>query len=232
MSDDLTPPKPTVGDDAHRLAKAAAGMVLPAGGELLEAVIGPPLAKRMDAWRDLMAKRVQELLDREQVTVESLQKDPQFIDAVMYASRAAAYTSSEEKRQALANAICNAGTERAPDADEQLVFLRLIDELTEWHFRILAFFNDPPAWFRHQDREPYNPGFSSSLSDALETAYPELVGRRDLYDQLGVELNARGLLTSSGFHVMMSETGWQSSRTTDRGKSLLAFITRPEPADG
>lgn len=231
MTDDLTPPKPTVGDDAHRLAKVAAGMVLPAGGELLEAVIGPPLAKRMDAWRDLMAERVQELLDREQVTIESLQEDPQFIDAVMYASRAAAYTSSEEKRQALANAIYNAGAGQGPEHDERLVFIRLIDELTEWHFRILAFFNDPPSWFREHDKVPYSPGMSSSLSAALEKAYPELVGKRALYDQLGIELNARSLLESSGFHSMMSGTGWQSSRTTTRGKDLLAFITCPEPTD-
>lgn len=246
---ELTPPKPTIGDDAHRLAKVAAGMVVPAGGELLEAVIGPPLAKRMDTWRDLIAERVQELVDREQATVESLQDDPQFIDAVMYASRAAAYTSSEEKREALANAIYNAGIKRGPDDHERLAFIRLIDELTEWHIRLLSFTATRAT--AKQLKEPSlkgvprqtTPRRSAIWESELEDYYPELSGKKGFYMQLRKELVACGLIEVVDPPSLLGDFVPQNNdllgpvgssdraekpAATDRGNALLAFITRPK----
>lgn len=236
MTDKLTPPKPAASDDAHRLARAAAGMVLPAGGDLLEAVIGPPLAKRMDAWRDLIAERVQELLDREQLTAESLQEDPQFIDTVMHASRAAAYTSSEEKRQALATAIYNAGARRGPVDDERIIFIRLIDELTEWHIRLLVYISENPT-----NQEYYNeldaavdpsPSARHELGTfpyQIEQAFSQLQGRADFYLQLRREMIAHGLLAIE--EASHGGPSTESTKIAPRGKALLEFITHPELAD-
>lgn len=230
MGDELTPPKATLGDDVHKVGRAAASVLLPAGGHLVDAVFSKPLEKRQDAWRDSVADMLRELLGREQVTVESLQEDPQFVDAVFYASRAATYTSSEEKREALKNAIYNTGIRRGPDDVERLVFIRLIDELTEWHLRLLKLASrvDP------QGNMVYHPqlGWDHMPVVALEL-FPEFTNRRDYYNQLLIELENHGLVSNRNFLSIHGEMKWRCSSATTRGKALLDFITHPdiEPAD-
>lgn len=251
MSDELTPPKPTIGDDAHAAGRAAASVLIPAGGHLVDAVFGKPLEKRLNAWRDTIAETVRDLLDREELTVESLQDDPQFIDIVMYASRAAAYTSSDEKRQALANAIYNAGVKRGPDEVERLVFIRLIDELTEWHIKILFYTSkrlprSQRAEVLTEFEEPWRSALNTSWVKGLEILYSAIESRRDFLLQTRKELIAHGLLeeaeeksllgpskpkqNSVSAHIFLDDRDKDINRTliTDRGKALLAFITRSE----
>ena len=227
MPDELTPPKSTIGDDAHRIAKAVAGVVLPAGGDLIDAIVGPPLAKRVDAWRDTVAETIRELLEHEQVTAESLQDDPQFVDVVMCASRVSAYTSSSEKRDALRNAILNTGLRSGPEHDERLIFIRLIDDLTEWHLRVLTLFNDPERWEQISSAAGITLSGANSLTDAAMRAFPELMSRAEFFDQIAKDLHGYGLLSIYGFEIALEEGEIPSSLTTNRGKGFLAFITRP-----
>lgn len=107
-----------------------------------------------------------------------------------------------------------------------MIFVSFIDSLTPWHLRILKLFDNPKAWFEINNITKPNI-YSGGLSHILEVAYPQLRGRRDLYDQLFKDLFSKGLVSIDGLHTTMSEHGLYESRTTDLGKQFLNFITNP-----
>jgi hypothetical protein len=73
------------------------------------------------------------------------------------------------------------------------------------------------------------PGWGmGGVSTVIEFCFPELRGRRDIYDQLVRELQAEGLLGQGQFvHVTMSGGGMLESRTTERGKAFIKYISSP-----
>ena len=223
--DDLTPPAKTIVDNAHQVLKAATSVVVPAGGYLIDAVMAAPMTKRMGTWWETISEAIRELQDKYGRIPEDLSNDEAFIDVVAQASRAAAFTSSKVKLDALRNAILNAGASRGVDDDERLIFVRLIDELTEWHLKILDFFDDPLGWFGRNDVIPYSPSISSSNGQSLTTAFPKLRDQREFYDAIAADLKTQGL-GDIDLHVIMTAAGWESSRTSSRGKRFLAFIRR------
>jgi hypothetical protein len=121
----------------------------------------------------------------------------------------------------------NVALHNSPDEYQQQTFLRYIEELTVWHLRILLLYHDVEGHFRkHPPISGQNVGGASQL---LELAFPELAGRRELYDQIVNDLHSRGLMnaTSSFLHSMMSGNGAIAKRTTSTCDAFLAFITSP-----
>jgi hypothetical protein len=229
MTGDTTPPKATAGDTLHLLARAGLQMVPVVGGpaaEFFAALVQPPLARRQRAWCEAIGEALSRLESERRVPLDDLADDPIFIDAVMHASQAALRTSQEEKLTALRNAVINAALPGRPEAALQAMFISWIGEFTEWHVRLLRLFDDPGAWFR--DHQKAIPNLSTgALSDVLEAAYPELTGRRDFYDQVWRELNARGLVSTDGLHTGMTGSGLSASRTSELGKQFMSFVRAP-----
>lgn len=130
----------------------------------------------------------------------------------------------------LRNALVNSVLPDAPDAHDQMLFIRLLDELTPLHVRMLAVLDDPEGWFsRHSDLEKPTFSISSSLGQLLDAALPELRGNRELYDGLGFDLDQRRLGGGGGsLHTMMSAGGIWASRGTALGRRFLEFVTLPE----
>lgn len=121
----------------------------------------------------------------------------------------------------------NAVLPGAPEQHEQMTFLRFVDELTPLHIRMLAFLADPVKWF--DDHGVEKPQFmSAGVSAILEKGLPELEGRRDVYDIAARDLEQRGLASPS-LHVMMTNAGIWSPRTSAVGNRFLAFVTLAEP---
>ena len=148
--------------------------------------------------------------------LEDLQKNEEFVSAVMYASHVALRTHKAEKLNALRNAILNVAKGQAPEETVQHLFLNFIDSFTELHLRILKVFQAPP------------PNLSmGGLSDVLDHNIPDLRGRRELYDQLWKDLYSRGLVTTDGLHSTMSGHGLAQKRTTGLGDAFLKFIAEP-----
>ena len=106
------------------------------------------------------------------------------------------------------------------------MFIDWIDRVTEWHIRILDLFDDPPGWFQRHGREQPQWTITSSLSDALEFAYPEMEGKRSFYDKIWGDLHAEGLVNNPQMHSAMSGSGWTGSRTTDIAKRFVALTRR------
>jgi hypothetical protein len=117
--------------------------------------IGWRLEQRREEWFTKLAEGVEDLRERiGDVDFENLASNDLFVDAVMTTTRTIEHTHQEEKITALRNAVLNSVAPDAPDADTQAIFLNLIDRFTPSHLRLLALWDDPPAWFESHGRTP------------------------------------------------------------------------------
>lgn len=214
------PPEKSRDDVAHSVAKAGLSAIPFVGGaavELFQNIVQPPLDRRRTEWMVSLGERLQQL-EEAGLALEDLRENDEFISAAMYASQLAIRTHSQEKREALRNAVTNIAVGQAPEESMQHVFLNLVDTLTELHVRILRLFQDPTP--------PQNMSMGG-LSRVLEHNMPEMRGRRELYDQLWKDLYLRGLVSIDGLHTTMTEQGLSQKRTSGLGDAFLQFISEP-----
>jgi len=126
----------------------------------------------------------------------------------------------------LRNAVLNAALPNTLEEDLQLMFLEFVDSLTPWHLRVLKFLDNPKGW--GQKHGITYPSWSmGSPSAALEFAFADLRGKRQLYDIFVKDLYSRGLLSTGSLHTTITGEGMLASRTTDIGKQFITFITSP-----
>ena len=223
-------PRPGKGDTLHALARAGISSVPYVGGagvELFAALVTPPLERRRLEWMEEVGEGLRSLEAETDLSLEDLQDNDAFIDAVMSASQAAIRTSQAEKREALRNAVLNAALPSAPEESLQQFFVALVDEFTVWHLLILKLFQGPVQWAEEHNHD-FPSMHTSSLSNTLESAFPKLKGRRSFYDQVWSDLNRRGLVSTDSLHGMMTASGALSKRTSDIGDAFLHFIEKPE----
>jgi hypothetical protein len=228
--DDL-PRNKTTGDFARDVGRAIISAIPSLGGPLqvvFESVFAAPLDRRKEAWLQELAGVVDELGRRlEDFSPERLGSNEAFVTVAMQASQIAVRNHQAAKLQALRNAVLNSALPGAPVEDEQLIFVRLIDQLAPWHLRVLAFLDEPVQWMQREGMNP--PSWSAgAVSTLLEQCLPELRGYRDTYEQIVRELQAEGLLGQGNFlPVMLTGSGVLESRTTQRGKRFIRFISNP-----
>jgi hypothetical protein len=228
---DKPPKSKSAGDIAHEVAKAVVSSIPVAGGPLqilFENVFSAPIEKRKRAWLEQLAEVVTKVQERvEGLTPEKLAANEAFITVAMQASQVAIRNHRQEKIQALRNAVLNSALPNPPQEDEQMIFLRLIDQLTPWHLRVLALFDNPVEWMGRNGIG--YPGWSTGgVSTVIEYCFPDLCGQRDTYEQIVRDLQAEGLFNQGQFlHITMTGHGMVESRTTDRGKRFMRFITAP-----
>ncbi|SRR6266568_3594702 len=225
MTKKYDPPQATVADAGTATARALVQLVPMVGGsavELPNQAIAPPLERRRDEWM----RAVAEGLEAAEVKIEELGTRAELLDTFLQASAAAMRTSSQEKLEALRNAVVNSAIKAEPDQDERTIFVQLVDRFTPSHLLILGAFNDPLRWAR-EHAVNYQPAMTSGLDHFLEAAFAELRGRREFYDLVWSDLYRAGLVSTDGLHAMMSQSGWEPSRTTDFGKRFLRFIAEP-----
>jgi hypothetical protein len=220
--------KPGKGDVAHALAKGTISAIPIVGApaaELFSLVVTPPLERRRAEWLNAIYGRLKQLESEIQgFNIEALKDNPLFITTVMHATTAALRNHQKEKLDAFQNVVVNSA--RGVDIEEnlQLLFLNMVDELTPLHLRVLKYFDDPRKWL-----DEHGIKFSiymGGASTGLEVALPELVGKRDVYDTLVMDLYNRGVVNhdKTTLHTMTSEAGILESRTTDLGKKFLRYI--------
>jgi len=226
------PSNKTVGDAAHEISKAVLSVVPSAGGPLValfENIFTAPLNKRKQEWFEELVGVVTEIQDKlEDMTPEKLSQNEMFITAALQASQIAIRNHKKEKIEALRNALLNSVQPTAPSEDKQLIFLRLIDELTPWHLRLLGLLNNPLKWMEKNGIN--NPGWGGAgVSTVIEHCLPELRGNRDFCDQLIRDLQSGGLVGQGNFvHVTMTGRGMLESRTSAMGKEFISFISKSD----
>lgn len=225
------PEKKSGGDVAREVGRAIVSAIPVAGGPiqvLFENVFSAPLEKRKNEWLERLAGVVSELEKRiEGFTPEKLAENEAFVTVALQASQIAVRNHQIEKLSALRNAILNSALPNAPKEDQQLIYLRLIDQLTSWHLRVLAIFDNPARWMERHHIQ--NPGWGmGGVSTVLEHCFPELREQREFYDQITRDLQAEGLAAQGQFlHTTMTGPGMLESRTSEIGKAFLKFISEP-----
>lgn len=223
------PSKSGGGDIGYTMVKAGLGSIPYVGAaaaELLGLVVAPPLEKRRNKWMVEIGEALRQLEEKMGVVIETLQDNDQFVDAAIEATQIAVRTSNAEKKEALKNALLNSALPNPPEETVQKMFLSFIDTLTVWHIKLLGLFDNPPR-FIEKNNVRFGNITMGSMSHLLEMAFPELRGRRDLYDLVWKDLYSRGLVNTEGLHVMMTGNGIVAQRTTELGRGFIAFIRNP-----
>jgi len=195
-------------------------------------VLAPSVTRRRDEWFKELASALEQLEAKvEGFHVTDLAGNDVFVSAVIEASKIAIGTHRQEKHEVLRNALLNIALKRSTDEDQQQILLRYIAELTIWHIRFLALFQAPGEMLAAKGIKTNY--YIGGASQVLEDYCPELNGKREFYDQISTDLNARGLLSGNSFlHTSMSAQGMVSKRTTPLADTFLAFIrTPPELAE-
>lgn len=227
----LTPPEETGFDKAHSVAKGVISSVPVVGGvgaEVFSMIFRQPIVRRTEEWMNDVASFLHILEEQvEGFSIESLSENEEFVTTLAHASQIAMRNHHQEKLEALRNAVLNVALPDAPDADLQLMFLEFVDTLTTWHIRTLQLFHDPEAWEKQHGKHLRRPSISSSLSQLLYDAYPELHAMDDFSRLLAKDLYARGLLNTDHINTMMTADGAFQSSSTEIGKQFLRFITSP-----
>lgn len=204
---------------------AVAGAVPFAGGAITAALI-PAMQKRhekrMKLWLDMLAESVEKL----QLDLAALSTDNVFIDTVIAATHAATNTAHEEKVRVLRNAVLtSADTESRPEEELSVRFIRLIDEMSPSHLRLMSYFEDPKKWFTIADGQPL-PSMSTHLGLAL-TAMGWERSQKDRLDWLIEDLTSWRILG-----VLNSTNGTtsgllESKNLTILGRRFMAYIQEP-----
>jgi hypothetical protein len=217
------PPKPSTGDTAHLVARGAMS-VIPGLPELFERFVTPPWERRRDEWMAEVSKALRDLEENRGINLEELQSNDVFIDTVLQATQVALRNSREEKQRALRNAILNAALPNPPDQSLQQMFLNLIDTFTVWHLKL---FRSAERWAAENNHQ--FPAFSrgGSLAQILESAFPELRGKRLLYDQFWKELYQRGLVLIESLHGTINRRLLMTGKISPLGVQFLEFIEEP-----
>jgi hypothetical protein len=226
----LSTPQATRLDTVLACMRAAVSAIPYAGSpavELMSLLITPPIEKRRNEWMEEVADRICQLQEEKKLRVEDLPSNNAFIDTVFHATQAAVRTSSEGKRTALRNAVLNSALPNAPDETKRQMFVRLVDDFTEWHLRILDLLHDPVAWFRARNRAVPEFTFTGSLERLLQEAYAEAKDQADLLDLIAKDLHLRGLLGTAGLRGLMSARGTTERHSTELGGEFLGFIRGP-----
>lgn len=224
------PPKPSPDDATHTAARALISTIPGVGGtaaQLFSAIVLPPLERRRNEWFESVADRLEELEKRVNgFSISALSENEEFITTLMHATTTALKNHHKVKLDMLRNAVLNVAAGRKIEDSVQLIFLRLMDELTPWHLHLLKFFENPRKYGEALGiTYPTWTGGGPSL--VLEHTFGELKGKRDFYDQIARDLYNRGLLTSADLHITMTGNGMFGGRASELGRSFLAFVTSP-----
>ena len=231
---DLPAGKSSARQVTEKAIEAVSGSVPFVGGALavvLAHAFSHSYEKRLRAWMEQLADVVQELIDRvDDLDVDGLSQDDDFMDAVATATRIAEKTSSEAKRAALQNALFNIGTGAAPDVDKRTVYLRYIDELTPSHMVLLDFFVDPPGFLDRRGLQWPNL-MLGGLGNVVKVALPALHADQPFLDTLVGDLSHWGLVSNPGLNTTMSGDGLKAGRGTPKGREFMEFVRGPFGSD-
>jgi hypothetical protein len=226
MTERKHPPRATTSDIVHKVIKIGLSAVPVVGGqaaELFASIVAPPLERRRHEWMSFVGEELGRLEEEAKINVAQLMSNDEFIDTLLQATHVALRNHKEEKLLALRAAIVNTARGLSPGDTLRQIFLRYVDDFTEWHLRILELFHDPREWYERRNRKPPEL-YVGGLSSILEDAFPQLRNERPMYDQIWLDLHQRGLVTTQSLHSTMSGQGLFVRRTTDLGARFLSFI--------
>lgn len=180
------------------------------------------------SWIDDIAAVEQTLAQVPGVDVQALAETPEFQNVVLRATRIALADIDSARRRLLLNAIRNSALQKTPTLSEGAMLMRLVDDLTPFHVRLLAVVLGPQDW-------------CSKNRIAIPTPTPPLRGwidhclrgefRGAMLTQAWEDLWNSGLIR--GPRDALEHQYWNGQEVRPWGMSLqlLQFISEPEAAN-
>ena len=191
---------------------------IPIGGALMtcvwDSIKNNSVEKRLMEWRNLVEERLNIL----QCSLEEIGSNENFASAIMKTTEIAIKTAEFKKREYLANAVKNS-IETNVNESIMMIYIRMLDEYTTMHIKILAYFANPQ---KYVDNCEY---CMASAMEPLVKAYPEMNDYQDLIGKIVKDLQQDGLLTTGSYmNSTMTQNGMYAKRTTTLGDNFLKFI--------
>ena len=223
-------PEGSTADKIHTMVRAGISAIPIAGGpavEFFNLVFMPPIERRRNQWMKEIGETLEKLVREKGISIDELEKNPQFVTSVLQATQIAIRNHDREKLDALRNAIANAALPTAPDEIRQQMFLSFVDGFTVLHLRLLILFQNPLEWARvHGVKFPDI--YMGSLTDIVECAFSELKGQNAVFDLAWNDLYLKGLVNTVDLKTGMTGNGMLAKRTSDLGDEFLKFIKLPD----
>jgi len=161
----------------------------------------------------------------EGLRADALRESEQFQATFIQSVRIATTTADATKKKILQNAILNSAILSMSETIRQ-IFIQNLDRITPLHAVLLNFLNNPagnPAAAASAKGMP-----NGSLTSVIEKTLPQIYSNKEIFDRICIDLYSMGLTTNASYGGMQSGSGLLDRRTTDLGKSFLAFISDPE----
>lgn len=215
-------------EDANHLLLTMSASLIPGVSEILKFLFDDPAMKRRDDWIQSLAERIQKL-EENNINIEDLKDNENFISAVFYASSIAVKTHSKEKHAILLNALTNTALVASADETKQTIFLNLINEFTDLHALLLEFFHNPEEKITQLENS-FNTKFrSGSFMQLLKEYYKDKHFDEEILELVVNSLYSNKLITINNQNITtnMTRDGLLTKRTTTTGDEFINFITNP-----
>jgi len=209
-------PKPGGQDYFLKMVKGAVGAIPFAGGvlgELLEMVVVPKHQKKMAEWFEYVNTTLDDINANKIRSKDDIFSDEQFIAIFQRTSRAYA-DNVETHKKPLIQAFLRSSVTKPIPLDKQLIFLRIIEELTEVQFAILR------DVYENEGSESYL--YQTALEARLAEKYAE--NNRSYLNLLIKGLQDHHLLNYSSAEIVRDNANQWHMRTSKIAKELMVFL--------
>jgi uncharacterized protein with HEPN domain len=219
-------PSKDASDHVHALTKVGLNAIPYAGGSLatlFETIFSAPIDKRKEAWLRDLAETIDELCKQvDKLTPDKLSKNEEFISAVLEASNIAIRTHHKEKIKALKSAVKNTVLIKNYGEIKKMIFIRVIDEMTPLHFKVLHFLSTPDRYMSalSEEQGPNTTIVWGSLTQAWDEMFKDIRANDPLIDLVISDLHRFGFVSIDKFH----KANTSGSSSTSMGKQFLNFI--------
>jgi predicted PurR-regulated permease PerM len=199
-------PEKEKGDHLYSAAKGTLNLIPYVGGAvstLFETVLSSPIDKRKEEWLKNLAATIDDLCNTvEGLKLENLANNNEFVSICIYASNIALRTHQDEKLKRILNAVRNSATGAIGDESKRMIFLRVIDEMTELHIRVFIFLAEIERFVKELDsKQPRS--HTTNWGDARnvwDETYNDIRSQDHMLNVIVADLNRYGFVRIKEFH--------------------------------
>ncbi|MBN1931643.1 MAG: hypothetical protein JW786_08565 [Desulfobacterales bacterium] len=218
MKDENTDLVPSTKTETALDIAAAVGSAIPwIGGPVGSVLNGMSLGRKMSRVREILLGLASELSDFKSTVSEEYVKTEDFEELLEQTLKRTAEERSELKRHIYRDFLIDAISSPGETYDEQIRFLRTLEELQPDHLRVIRALSQAPD---------QNPGMMGSPNQTLRRRLPEFDEARIV--GLLSQLNDLRVTNLTSLKTMMNGQGAEDLRhsITSYGQRFLSYIVR------
>jgi len=218
----------TKSDVAVGLVKAAINTIPVLGGPL-GSLMSDFIPSELDKRRDTLLLELESEFKRldDKIATETISK-PYFISLFLQSFKSAMASEEKAKIDCYKAIIINSAIKQDPNIDEMKIMLRITDNLTPLHIKLLKIFIDPTKYL--DDNQDVKARFGNismgGVSTLTSAALPNYSS--ELISIASKDLESMGLANGLSGGATMTVHGILSSRITGFGKKYIGFISLPQ----